>query len=31
MNKWISVGLLTLLAVPAFAQNKENERVENAG
>lgn len=31
MKKWISLGLLTALALPAFAQEKEEERVENAG
>ena len=30
-NKWISVGLLAVLALPAYAQEKEEERVENAG
>lgn len=31
MKKWISLGLLAALALPAFAQEKEEERVENAG
>jgi lipid-binding SYLF domain-containing protein len=31
MNKWISMGLLAVLASPAFGQQKEEERVENAG
>ena len=31
MKKWVSLGLLAGLALPAFAQNKEQERVENAG
>ena len=30
-NRWIGVGLLAALAVPAYAQEKEEERVENAG
>ena len=30
-SKWISVGLLAALALPAYAQEKEQERVENAG
>ena len=30
-NKWISVGLLAALALPAYAQKKEEERVENSG
>jgi len=30
-SKWISVGLLAALALPAYAQEKEVERVENAG
>ena len=30
-NKWMSVGLLAALALPANAQEKEQERVENAG
>lgn len=30
-NKWIGVGLLAFLALPAYAQEKEEERVENAG
>jgi lipid-binding SYLF domain-containing protein len=28
---WLSVGLVSLLAVPAFAQDKEADRVENSG
>lgn len=31
MKKWTSLGLLAALALPAFAQNKEQDRVENAG
>src|SRR3974390_1518413 len=31
MKKWMSIGLLATLAVPAYGQNKEEERVENAG
>lgn len=31
MKKWISLGFLAVLAVPVFAQNKEQERLENAG
>ena len=30
MKKWVSIGLLATLALPAFAE-KEEERVENAG
>ena len=30
-NKWISVGLLAALALPAYGQKKEEERVENSG
>ena len=30
-NKWISGGLLAPLALPAYAQEKEEERVENVG
>jgi SH3 domain-containing YSC84-like protein 1 len=30
-KKWISVGLLAALALPAFGQKKEEERLENAG
>jgi len=30
-NKWISVGLLVALALPAYAQEKEEERVANSG
>jgi len=30
-SKWISAGLLAALALPAYAQEKEVERVENAG
>src|SRR6516225_8572646 len=30
-NKWIGVGLLATLALPAYAQKKEEERVEEAG
>ena len=28
---WLSVGLASLLAVSAFAQDKEADRVENSG
>jgi SH3 domain-containing YSC84-like protein 1 len=31
MKKWIVSGLLAVLALPVFAQKKEEERVENAG
>jgi SH3 domain-containing YSC84-like protein 1 len=31
MKTWISVGLFVILAVPAFAQQKEEDRVDNAG
>jgi len=31
MRKWISIGLLASLALPAYAQEKEEQRVENAG
>ena len=31
MKKWMTVGLLVALAVPAYAQKKEEERVDNAG
>src|SRR5215472_11470644 len=30
-NKWVSFGLLAALALPAYGQKKEEERVENAG
>ena len=30
-SKWISVGLLAALALPAYAQEKEEERIENSG
>jgi len=30
-NKWVSFGLLAALALPAYAQKKEEERVENSG
>jgi lipid-binding SYLF domain-containing protein len=30
-NKWICIGLLPMLALPAFAEEKDVERVENAG
>ena len=30
-NKWIGVGLLLALAAPTYAQEKEEDRVENAG
>jgi hypothetical protein len=28
---WLSIGLVSLLAVPAFAQDKEADGVENSG
>ena len=28
---WLSIGLVWALAIPAYAQNKEADRVENAG
>jgi len=28
---WLSIGLFLLLALSAFAEDKEAERVENAG
>jgi len=31
MKKWMSIGLLAVLALPLFGQDKEEERVENAG
>ena len=31
MNKWFSAGLLAALALPAYGQEKEADRVENAG
>ena len=31
MKKWISLGLLAALALPAYGQKKEEERVDNAG
>jgi len=31
MKKWISLGLLTALVLPVYAQEKEQERVKNAG
>ena len=30
-NRWIGVGLLAAFTLPAYAQEKEQERVENAG
>jgi SH3 domain-containing YSC84-like protein 1 len=30
-KKWIATGLVLAMAIPAFAQKKEEERVENAG
>src|SRR5215468_8319636 len=30
-SKWMSVGLLAVLALPTYAQKKEEERVEHAG
>ena len=31
MKKWVGIGLLATLVLPAHAQEKEEERVENAG
>jgi SH3 domain-containing YSC84-like protein 1 len=31
MNKWIGLGMLAALALPVYAQEKEQDRVENAG
>ena len=31
MKKWISIGLLAAVSLPAYEQKKEEERVENAG
>jgi len=31
MKKWMSIGLLAILAFPVYAQEKEEDRVENAG
>src|SRR5215510_12008661 len=31
MKKWMGIGLLATLALPAYAQEKEEQRVENAG
>ena len=31
MKKWMSIGLLAALALPLFGQEKEEERVQNAG
>jgi len=31
MKKWMSMGLLAALTLPAYGQKKEEERVENAG
>jgi len=31
MKKWMSIGLLAALALPAYAQEKEEDRVENTG
>jgi lipid-binding SYLF domain-containing protein len=31
MNKWIGLGMLAALALPVYAQEKEEDRVENAG
>jgi len=31
MKKWVTVGLLVALAIPAHGQKKEEERVDNAG
>src|SRR5215470_9545664 len=30
-SRWIGVGLAAALAIPAYAQKKEEDRVENAG
>jgi lipid-binding SYLF domain-containing protein len=30
-NKWVGIGLLVTLALPVYAQKKEEERVENSG
>ena len=30
-SRWISIGLVAALALPAYAQKKEEQRVENAG
>jgi SH3 domain-containing YSC84-like protein 1 len=31
MKMWMGLGLLTAFALPVFAQDKEEDRVENAG
>jgi len=31
MTKWMSIGLLAVLALPVWGQEKEEERVQNAG
>ena len=31
MKKWMSIGLIATLALPVYAQKKEEERVENSG
>src|SRR5215831_11935460 len=31
MKKWMSIGFLAILAFPVYAQEKEEDRVENAG
>src|SRR3974377_2085862 len=31
MKKWMSIGLLAVLALPLCGQEKEEERVQNAG
>jgi lipid-binding SYLF domain-containing protein len=31
MNKWIGLGMLVALALPVYPQEKEQDRVENAG
>src|SRR6516164_2353731 len=31
MKNWISLGLLTALALPVYGQKKEEERVDNSG
>ena len=31
MKTWIAAGLVLAMALPVYAQKKEEERVENAG